>query len=73
MTFSDPTHGLVDYVNADDAFGSKLAYVRDDGIAVMKVDDTTQLNPGDHRKSVRIHTKKSWTQGLFISDIVQMP
>jgi len=72
-TFNDPTHGLVDYVSRDDAFGAGLAYVRDDGVAIMKVDDTTQLNPGDHRKSVRIHTKKSWTQGLFISDIVQMP
>jgi len=72
-TFPDPTHGLVTYVDRDTAFAEGLAYVRDDGVAIMKVDNNTFLAEGEHRKSVRIHTKKEWTEGLFIADILQMP
>lgn len=50
-----------------------LAYVRDDGVVVMKVDDTTVLREGEHRKSVRIHTKKQYNGGLFIFDLIRMP
>ncbi|CAG7847908.1 SubName: Full=Related to endo-1,3(4)-beta-glucanase {ECO:0000313/EMBL:CCA72624.1} [Serendipita indica DSM 11827] len=73
MTFDDPTHGLVQYVDRDTAFAKGLAYVRDDGIAVMRVDNTTWLADGQKRNSVRIHTAKSYGQGLFIADILQMP
>ncbi|KAG9058872.1 hypothetical protein FS842_000069 [Serendipita sp. 407] len=73
MTFDDPTHGLVQYVDRDTAFASGLAYVREDGIAVMRVDNTTWLPEGQKRNSVRVHTTKSYGQGLFIADIVQMP
>ena len=50
-----------------------MAYVRDDGVAVMKVDDTTVLREGEHRKSVRIHTKKQYNGGLFLFDLIKMP
>ena len=50
-----------------------LAYVRDDGVTVMKVDDTTVLREGEHRKSVRIHTKKQYNGGLFLFDLIKMP
>ncbi len=73
MTFDDPTHGLVNYVDRDTAFNLGLAYVREDGVAVMKVDNTTSLQSGEKRNSVRIHTAKGYGQGLFIADIAQMP
>lgn len=69
----DPTHGAVNYVNKDDAFSQGLAYVRDDGVAIMKVDDTTTLQPGEKRNSVRIQSAQKYGQGLFIMDVAQMP
>lgn len=50
MTFDDPTHGLVQYVDRDTAFAKGLAYVRDDGVAVMRVDNTTWLADGQKKK-----------------------
>ena len=47
----DPTHGAVQYVDAATAATEKLAYVGDDGVAVMTVDTTTQLSAGQNRKS----------------------
>jgi hypothetical protein len=73
FSFDDPTHGLVQYTTREEALDSGLAYVRDDGVVVMKVDDTTVLQEGEHRKSVRIHTKKRYNGGLFIFDLIKMP
>ncbi|KAG8743609.1 hypothetical protein FRC10_011672 [Ceratobasidium sp. 414] len=39
----------------------------------MKVDNTTVLQPGQHRKSVRIQSKKRYNGGLFIIDIERAP
>jgi len=51
-----------------------LAYVRDsDGVAVIKVDNTTTLQPGQHRASVRITTTATYTNGLMIFDVLAMP
>lgn len=73
--YADPTHGMIRYVSADEAKSSNLAYVRDDGVAVMTVDTTTTLAVSDseQRNSVRITTKKSYGQGLFIFDILKAP
>jgi len=73
MTFDDPTHGLVTYVDKDTAFNTGLAYVREDGVAIMKVDNTTQLQSGEKRNAVRIHSAAKYGQGLFIMDVLQMP
>jgi len=73
MTFADPTHGLVNYTDADTAFSQGLAYVREDGVAIMRVDNTSTLQSGQNRNSVRIHTKESYGKSLFIADILQMP
>jgi len=73
VTFDDPTHGLVNYVDHDTAFNTGLAYVRDDGVAVMRVDNTTTLQDGEKRNSVRIHSNAKYGQGLFIMDVLQMP
>lgn len=46
----DPTHGLVNYQGQSDAQSKHLAYV-DNGAAVLAVDDTTVLQPGQKRDS----------------------
>lgn len=45
------------------------------GGVYMGVDSVTMLNPNGTvgRNSVRITSQKSWTHGLFISDINHMP
>jgi hypothetical protein len=42
---------MITYVSADEAKSSRLAYVQDDGVAVMTVDTTMRLSPGAYRKS----------------------
>ncbi|KIM34118.1 glycoside hydrolase family 16 protein [Serendipita vermifera MAFF 305830] len=39
----------------------------------MTVDTKSTLNSGDHRKSVRITSKKSYNKGLFVFDILRAP
>ncbi|KAK7058947.1 hypothetical protein VNI00_001571 [Paramarasmius palmivorus] len=77
---ADPTHGMVNsylkrqsYVNASTAFGEGLAFVRDDGVAVIKGDDTNWLADGEYRKSVRISTYAQYNTGLFILDTNTIP
>ncbi|KAG6811645.1 hypothetical protein H0H92_006460 [Tricholoma furcatifolium] len=69
---ADPTNGLVNYQNADDAKSKGLAVVTD-GQLVLSVDDTTSLPPGGKRDSVRISTQKTYNGGLFIADFAAMP
>ncbi|KAG0649466.1 putative endo-1 [Hyphodiscus hymeniophilus] len=68
----DPTNGYQAF-----AFAREEGYVYpnyQNGAAYMGVDNVTVLTyPGTGRKSVRISSQKSWTHGLFISDIVHMP
>ncbi|KAJ7630965.1 glycoside hydrolase family 16 protein [Roridomyces roridus] len=72
-TFGDPTHGTVTYVNQTYAFENQLAYVQDDGIVIMKGDDTTWLPEGQNRSSVRISSNTLYNTGLFILDLNQAP
>jgi len=69
----DPTNGNVDYVSREEAFNSGLAYVGDDGIAVMQVDNKNWVGENGQRKSVRIHSKNQYAKGLWIADIIEMP
>jgi hypothetical protein len=67
----DPTHGFVEYVDADTANSEGLAgFV--DGQVYMGVDYKTQ-NPSKGRKSVRVTSHDTFTHGLFIADIAHMP
>ncbi|KAG8741143.1 hypothetical protein FRC11_014947 [Ceratobasidium sp. 423] len=43
FNYADPTNGQVDYLNNEDATAAGLAYVQSDGVAVIKVDNTTKL------------------------------
>lgn len=72
-TGPDPTNGLVNFLDHDDAFAQGLAYVQDDGKVIMKGDNTTVLPVGTNRPSVRIQSNKSYTGGLFILDLNRAP
>ncbi|KAF9258941.1 glycoside hydrolase family 16 protein [Marasmius fiardii PR-910] len=69
----DPTHGMVDYQNREDAIKKGLAYVQKDGTTVLAVDNTSNLPPGKNRASVRISSPKTYNQGLFVADFWAMP
>jgi beta-glucanase (GH16 family) len=79
----DPTHGYVTYGDRNYAESNNL--IETGAVAKMKVDSTTVLTPPANgidgyweqnnvgRKSVRIETQKSWTEGLIIGDFLKMP
>ncbi|CAE6412617.1 unnamed protein product [Rhizoctonia solani] len=73
FNFPDPTNGQVNYLNKADATAAGLAYVQEDGAAVIKVDNTTKLEKGQARKSVRIQSSKQYDGGLFVADFLHMP
>ncbi|KAJ7783817.1 glycoside hydrolase family 16 protein, partial [Mycena maculata] len=70
---SDPTHGTVTYVNQTYAFDNGLAFVEENGTVVMKGDDTTFLEEGQNRSSVRISSIATYNTGLFILDLNRAP
>ena len=49
FTQGDPTHGNVIYESRETS--KDLAYVQDDGTAVMKVDNSSSVPPGGNRRS----------------------
>jgi hypothetical protein len=49
--YADPTHGMITYVSAAEAYSSGLAYVQGDGVAIMTVDTNSTLSSGVYRKS----------------------
>lgn len=79
---SDPTHGFVQY---NDRAGSQNLIGFEGDYAVWGVDDTTVISDDDYnhynnqdgsftgRQSIRLEGKDSFTHGLVISDIKQMP
>ncbi|ODN84099.1 hypothetical protein L202_00113 [Cryptococcus amylolentus CBS 6039] len=70
-SYTDPTHGTVDYQSASDAWSSGLVAINSDNRAVMSVDTTEVVSTA--RKSVRIHGNKVFTGGLVIMDAYHMP
>lgn len=67
----DPTNGFVEYVNSDTAFNMNLASTDDNVIRVGA--DSTEANPANGRKSVRMTSNKAFTHGLIIGDFSHMP
>lgn len=68
------TNGDVFYVPFKQAAQSKLATINEAGNAIMKVDNSTELNFGDKRNSIRISSKAQYTVGsLWIADILHLP
>lgn len=73
FTGADPTHGTVDYVDNTTAFANNLSYISWDGKVIMKGDDTTTLQAGQNRESVRVSSNKLYNTGLFVLDINRAP
>ncbi|KAG9200781.1 hypothetical protein G6514_006637 [Epicoccum nigrum] len=73
QAISDPTHGFVEYVNAQQA--QQLGLLKTQGSQVyMGVDTTSILNPsGSGRKSVRVQSKRAYNQALVIADFAHVP
>ncbi|GAA5993708.1 hypothetical protein JCM5350_005801 [Sporobolomyces pararoseus] len=70
---ADPTHGSVNYLSQDAAKAANLISTSSDSI-IMKVDNTTKLDSGKFRDSVRIHSKAGAKIGsIIIADIINMP
>ncbi|KAI0004307.1 glycoside hydrolase family 16 protein [Russula compacta] len=73
FTGEDPTHGTVTYVDEPTAFADNLSYISWDGKVIMKGDDTTTLQSGQNRNSVRVSSNAIYNTGLFILDINRAP
>jgi hypothetical protein len=73
FTKSDPTNGFVTYLDKGAAGTKELIKMKgaDQYIGVDYKTTLTRSGPG--RDSVRIESKQSYTQGLFIVDIKHMP
>ena len=69
-SWDDPTHGTVEYLDQGAAESNNLIDVVD-GKVIMRVDTTQQVSGG--RKSVRIHSNRSWNKGLVLMDAEHMP
>ncbi|KAF9015185.1 concanavalin A-like lectin/glucanase domain-containing protein [Cyathus striatus] len=64
---------MVNYLNRSEAQQKNLFYVQDDGIVIMKADNTTTLQAGQFRDSIRIQSQAEYTTGLFILDLNHAP
>lgn len=71
FTGSDPTHGIVDYIDESAARSAGLLDVNSAGNTIMRVETTPTVS--GNRKSIRIHSKTSFNGGLVIMDAVHMP
>ncbi|KAF9035191.1 endo-1,3(4)-beta-glucanase-like protein [Panaeolus papilionaceus] len=70
---ADPTHGRVNYVTQTTSIAHNLTYATHDTF-ILRTDYKTVLDPqGPGRESVRIITKKSFTQHIVIADVRHMP
>ncbi|KAF2876984.1 endo-1,3(4)-beta-glucanase-like protein [Massariosphaeria phaeospora] len=73
QAIGDPSHGFVNYVNAQQA--QERGLIRNQGNAVyMGVDTTSMLDPnGRGRDSVRIQSKRAYQHALVIADFAHVP
>ncbi|KAK3397760.1 concanavalin A-like lectin/glucanase domain-containing protein [Sordaria brevicollis] len=70
---SDPTHGFVKYVDYQTANNTGLIGYVPDGVK-LGVDAINNISTtATGRNSVRVTSKKNYTEGLFIADIYHMP
>ncbi|KAN0066423.1 hypothetical protein ACQY0O_000517 [Thecaphora frezii] len=68
---TDPTNGLVTYQNVDAAKAANLSYVASDGSFVMGV--STQTEAPEGRPSVRITSKQSYADGVYVLNVSHVP
>jgi hypothetical protein len=69
----DPTGGFVDFAPFDTANSTGLVS-NDTGLIYLGVDSTNVYPAGGQgRPSVRLESKMTFTEGLFIIDLTHMP
>jgi len=68
----DPTHGTVDFVTQQEAEQQKLISASADKV-YMGVDSWSTLPPGQGRKAVKILSRKTYNNGLFILTAENVP
>lgn len=72
FTGEDPTRGFVQYQSLESAISKGLVgYLDDTETVFMGVNYKDKQEKG--RDSVRLESKKTWNQGLFIAEIHHMP
>ncbi|TFL00746.1 glycoside hydrolase family 16 protein [Pterulicium gracile] len=68
------TSGDVWWLNRDDAYSQRLAYINDAGNAVLKVDNTGNVPFNEKRNSIRITSMDSYAVGsLWVIDLMHLP
>ncbi|KAL0579258.1 hypothetical protein V5O48_002762 [Marasmius crinis-equi] len=73
QAIGDPTHGRVNYVDANTARSQNLTFAGSDSF-ILRADFKNTLNPsGPGRNSVRIQSNKQYTTGVMIFNIRHMP
>eukprot|EP01039_Chlorochromonas_danica_P011075 gene11075-12334_t len=72
VTYDDPTHGYVNYVDQNTAWAEGLVYVNGDNQVYIGV-DYQNVASGRGRDSVRLESKDRYTHGLFVIDLMHMP
>mmetsp|Transcript_31317 Transcript_31317/g.76398 ORF Transcript_31317/g.76398 Transcript_31317/m.76398 type:complete len:372 (-) Transcript_31317:183-1298(-) len=73
FTSPDPTHGFVEFVNQTEALDLGMLNVGGKQI-YMSVDQGADYNPqGPGRKSVRVQSRLTFSQGIFVIDLEHLP
>uniref|UniRef100_A0A914XUV5 GH16 domain-containing protein n=1 Tax=Panagrolaimus superbus TaxID=310955 RepID=A0A914XUV5_9BILA len=72
FTQSDPTHGVVRYVDKGTAHNMGLIKV-ENGKVKISSDSKNKYGGNDGRPSVRIHSNEKFNEGLFLYDLEHMP
>ncbi|MCJ1476943.1 hypothetical protein MMC13_005612 [Lambiella insularis] len=72
QTENDPTGGYVNFVNQGTAQSAGLISVEGSGQVRIGV-DSTNIASGRGRSSVRLESKKTYTQGLVVLSLAHMP
>ncbi|KAF2199035.1 hypothetical protein GQ43DRAFT_474013 [Delitschia confertaspora ATCC 74209] len=74
LAMADPTHGYVNYVDANTALNAGIMHNQGANQVYMGVDTSSVLDPnGLGRMSVRLSSKKSYTHALVIADFAHVP
>jgi len=71
FTAVDPTDGYVNYVSESEAISQQLITVEETYVYIGA--DKTNIASGRGRNSIRLSSKSTWTEGLFIMDLLHMP
>ncbi|SNX82950.1 related to endo-1,3(4)-beta-glucanase [Melanopsichium pennsylvanicum] len=72
-SYSDPTHGTINYVDRLTATQNRLAYVDASNRFVIRADNVTVVSPGQGRQSVRLHSNRLMGDGVLVGKFSFMP